>query len=82
MGARVRLSGYLKTLLRSEMETAIQEANLGNLNTKIAKLYLIDQIPQIDIAGELGIDRSTISRKIPVILERVEQTAKRLETMH
>ncbi len=79
MGARPRLSGYLKTLLRSEMETAIQEANLGNLNTKIAKLYLIDQLPQIDIAVELGLDRSTISRRIPMILERVEQTAKRLE---
>ncbi len=52
---------------------------MGNLNTNIAKLYLIDQFPQIDIAVELGLDRSTISRRIPMILERVEQTAKRLE---
>lgn len=32
--------------MRSEMETAIREANLGNDDTDIARRYLIDQVPQ------------------------------------
>ncbi len=78
MSARVRLPECLKTLLRSEMETAIKEANLGKLGTRIASQYLIEQVPQIDIALEMGIDRSTISRTLPYILERVEQAARKL----
>ena len=51
--------------MRSEMETAIREANLGNDDTDIARRYLIDQVPQIDIAAEFGWERSTISPFLP-----------------
>ena len=54
MSARVKLPPPLDKLLRSQMETAIREANLGNDDTDIAKRYLIDQIPQIEIAAEFG----------------------------
>lgn len=77
--ARVRLPGSLGQLLRSEMETAISEANLGNSDSLIAKRYLIEQIPQIDIAIELDLERSTVSRRMPSIIKRVEQTAQRLK---
>lgn len=77
--ARVRLPGSLGQLLRSEMETAISEANLGNSDSLIAKRYLIEQIPQIDIAIELDLERSTVSRRMPSIISRVEQTAQRLK---
>lgn len=76
--ARVRLPGSLGQLLRSEMETAIQEANLGNSDSLIAKRYLIEQVPQIDIAAELGCTRATVCGRIAHILQRVEQTAQRL----
>ena len=68
MSARVKLPPPLDKLLRSQMETAIREANLGNDDTDIAKRYLIDQIPQIEIAAEFGWERSTISRRISRIL--------------
>ena len=78
--ARVRLPGSLGQLLRSEMETAISEANLGNSDSLIAKRYLIERIPQIDIAIELNLERSTISRRLPSIVDRVEKTAQRLSS--
>ena len=77
--ARVRLPGSLGQLLRSEMETAISEANLGNSDSLIAKRYFIEHIPQIDIAIELDLERSTVSRRMPSIVKRVEQTAHRLK---
>lgn len=76
--ARVRLPGSLGQLLRSEMETAISEANLGNSDSLIAKRYFLERIPQMDIAAELDIERSTISRRLPFIVERIEKTAQRL----
>ena len=75
MSARVKLPPPLDKLLRSQMETAIREANLGNDDTDIAKRYLIDQIPQIEIAAEFGWERSTISRRISRILLKVENAA-------
>ncbi len=76
--ARVRLPGSLGQLLRSEMETAISEANLGNSDSLIAKRYLLDQIPQVDIAEEVGCTRSTICVRIKHIVNRVEETAIKL----
>lgn len=76
--ARVRLSSSLGQLLRTEMEKAIYEANLGDFDSYIAKRYLVDHMPQIDIAIELDKERSTISKRIPHIVERVEQAAQKL----
>lgn len=76
--ARVRLPGSLGQLLRSEMEKAISEANLGNSDSLIAKRYLLDQIPQIDIAEEVGCTRATMCVRIKHIIKRVEETAIKL----
>ena len=78
MSARVRLPRSIELLLRSEVEQAIEQANLGNFDTFVAKKYLIEQVPQIDIAEELGYGRTTITERIPRILEKVDRTAKRL----
>lgn len=76
--ARVKLPPGLDDLLRSEMETCIEQANLGRDDADIAKRYLIDHWPQIDIAAELGWGRSTVAAHVPYILAKVEKTAKRL----
>ena len=76
--ARVRLPVELVGLLKRDLETAIDQANLGEENTLIARRYLIDQIPQIDIATEIGMERSTISRRLPRILDRVLWAAERM----
>lgn len=77
--ARVRLPGSLGQLLRSEMEKAISEANLGNSDSLIARRYLLEHVPQMDIAAELDIERSTISRRLPAIIASIEKSAQRLK---
>jgi hypothetical protein len=76
--ARVRMPRGLNDLLRSEMELCIEQANLGRDDTVIARRYLIDQWPQIDIAAEFGWTRSTISGRVSRIVPKVEKTAKKL----
>lgn len=76
--ARIKLPHSLELLLRVEMEQAIEQANLGTFDTFVAKKYLIEQVPQIDIAEELGYDRTVVSRRVKLILPRVEYAAQRL----
>lgn len=76
--ARVRLPGGLGDLLLAEMETVIVQSNLGRDDTVIARRYLIDHWPQIEIAAELGWGRSTVSERMPGILRKVQLTAHRL----
>lgn len=73
--ARIKLPNSLELLLRSQMEEAIEQANLGTFGTVVAKKYLIEQVPQIDIAEELGYDRSVITRRVKLILPRIEHAA-------
>ena len=76
--ARIKMPHSLELLLRVEMEQAIEQANLGTFDTFVAKKYLIEQVPQIDIAEELGYDRTVITRRIKQIVPRVEYAALRL----
>lgn len=76
--ARVRLPADLDGLLTSEMVRCIEEANLGQMDTQVAKRYLIDQWAQIEIAAELGCVKSTVSMRMPRILSKVQKTAEKL----
>lgn len=76
--ARIRLPENLEDLLLHEMEDCIEQANLGQIDTLIARRYLISQLPQIEIAAELGWTRSTVSQHIPRIIRKVSLTANRL----
>lgn len=76
--ARTKLPRSVELLLRSELEVAIEQANLGQFGTFVAKKYLIDQVPQIEIAEELGYDRTVVTRRVKDILPRVEYAAQRL----
>lgn len=76
--SRVRMPRPLELLLRRELEEAIEQANLGEFDTFVAKKYLIEQVPQIDIAEELGYGRTTITERMPRIYERVCRAAEKL----
>ena len=78
MSARVRLPKGLQGLLRSELEQAIYESALSREDELIATRYIIEKMPQIDIAAELGWERSTISRRLPAIADQVAWAAARL----
>ena len=62
----------------AETQEAIEQANLGTLDTAVAKRYLVDKAPLMEIAVELDCDRSTIGKRLPPILKRIEATAVRL----
>ena len=66
--ARTRLPDSIGLLLRRELEEAIEQANLGELDTAVAKRYLIDKVALMDIAVEQGYDRSAIGKRLPSIL--------------
>ena len=78
--ARGALPSELNHLLTSQMRLAIDEANLGTVDTQIAKLYYLDRIAQIDIAAEVNYDRSTVSRRLKSITPRISSAASRLNS--
>ena len=78
MSARVKLPPELADLLRSELETAIREAALHRDDELIARRYIVEKWAQMDIAAELGWDRSTVSHHLAYIIEEVKRVAGRL----
>lgn len=56
--------GELGSMTRSVAERVIYEANLGAEDTKIARMYYIERLPQIEIAEEMEMDRKTISERL------------------
>lgn len=76
--ARARVPRSLDGLTRSGWERVIREAALGAEDTRIAEMYLLDAVAQVDIGAELDMDRSTVSKRLPRIVDRVERTAKKL----
>lgn len=76
--ARARVPARLAEFTRSDWEAVIREAALGVEDTQIAMMYLLDAIPQIDIGAALSMDRSTVSKRLPRIIDKLERTAKKL----
>ena len=44
------------------------------IDQQIVKLYIVRRLPQLDAAGEIGIDSKTIARR----LQHIYNTARRL----
>lgn len=65
-------------LPREQWEKLIYSANLGREGSRIADLYFIQQIPQIDIAEEIGLDRKNVSKRITTARAKIEHNYERL----
>ena len=76
--ARCKLPPELGGLMRRDMETVIYQSNLGREDAKIAKLYFVDKLPQVDIATELYLGRATVQRRLPGIVARMKDTSSKL----
>lgn len=76
--ARYKLPPELGGLLRKDMESVIYQANLGREDEKIAQLYFVDKLPQVDIATELYLGRATVQRRLPGIMQRMRDTSSKL----
>ena len=40
---------------------------MDQIDQQIVKLYIVRRLPQLDAAAEIGVDRKTISRRLPHI---------------
>ncbi len=78
--ARIRLPPELQVLTKGEMAEVIEQANVGTENEKIARLYFMDRMPQVDVAAELYLAQSTIKRRLPKILSKMQIAEKRLKS--
>lgn len=76
--ARARVPASLDGLLYADWEAVIKQANLGKEDTKIAEMYLLDATPQVDIGEEVGLERSTVSRRLLGIMDKLERTARKM----
>lgn len=76
--ARYKLPPELGGLMRKDMESVIYQANLGREDEKIAQLYFVDKLPQVDVATELYLGRATVQRRLPGIVERMRDTSSKL----
>ena len=76
--ARIRLPPDLAVLTKSEMAKVIEQANVGTETERIARLYYVDRMPQVDVAAELFLGRATVQRRLPEILKKIEKSSKRL----
>ena len=76
--ARAKLPPELSCLTRKDMETVINQANLGRENARIAQLYFVDKLPQVDVATELYLGRATVQRRLPGIVREMQRTSNKL----
>ena len=64
--------------MRRDMETVIYQSNLGREDAKIAQLYFVDKLPQVDVATELYLGRAMVQRRLPGIVARMKDTSSKL----
>ena len=67
VAARLALPKELEHLTRSDWERVTDEGILDQIDQQIVKLYIVRRLPQMDAAAEIGVDRKTISRRLPHI---------------
>lgn len=57
----------LEHLTRRDWEHVADEGICDLIDRQIIRLYIVGRLPQMDAAAEIGVDRKTISRRLPHI---------------
>lgn len=76
---RVNLPVELQTLLAGDWERVLGQAMLGREDRQIMRMYVMDRLPQIEIAAEMHMDRSTISRRL---VHGINEARRTLSLIH
>lgn len=79
--ARLALPKELEHLTRSDWEHITNEGIFDLIDQQIIKFYIVRRLPQMDTAAEIGVDRKTISRRLPHIIETARRLAGEKETL-
>lgn len=70
--ARVQLPPCLLGADPDTVAAIIRRANLGREDTEIARLRYIDQIPLAEIGAEIGLDRTSVGRRLARIDKKLK----------
>ena len=57
----------LENMTRRDWEHVADEGICDLIDRQIIRLYIVGRLPQMDAAAEIGVDRKTISRRLPHI---------------
>lgn len=53
---------------------------MDEIDKQIIEYHIVRRLPQMDAAAEIGVDRKTISRRLPHIIKIARRTGERLHT--
>lgn len=76
--ARIKLPPELDRIHLFQLEDCIMQANLGERDRKMARMYLIDRMAQIDISVEFGCSRTTVYKHLKKSIDKIALTNQRL----
>ena len=74
--SRPNIPDELSSLPNSTWEYIIDNYIKSEIDRKIAKLYYLQGMAQIDVGAEVGYSQSTIKRKLPKLLNIIEKNSK------
>ena len=76
---QARIPRDIDALTKPKLLAAIASAGVGRENERIAQLYYVERLPQVDVAAEILLGRATIQRRLPMIKNKMEFAAKHLK---
>lgn len=74
--ARPKIPDELNCLPNTQWEYIIDNYIKNETDRKIAKLYYLQGMTQVDIGAEVGYSQSSIKRKLPKLLNIIEKYSK------
>lgn len=74
--SRPKIPDELNSLSNTQWENIINEYIKNDIDRKIAKLYYLDGLTQIEVGVEVGYSPSSIKRKLPKLLNIIEKHTK------
>ena len=74
--SRPRISDELNSLSNETWNYIIDNYIKSNIDRKIAKLYYLQGMTQVDVGVAVGYSQSSIKRKFPKILNIIEKHLK------
>ena len=79
---KYKLPDDLSGLLRSEWEKIIEEAGFDMIDEGIVRDCLMDKYSQAYAASGVDRTRCTISRRLPKVIDRAREVARKLNMIH
>lgn len=74
--SRPKLTDELYSLPNDKWEYIIDNYIKDEVERKIAKLYYLQGMTQVDVGAEVGYSQSSIKRKLPKIIKIIEKNSK------